>query len=92
MLRCEDIVEAVLSFNPGADINMIRKGYVFSAKVHKGQTRLSGEAYLCHPMEVAGILTNLQLDVPTVVAGLLHDRSEERRVGKEGRSRWSPYQ
>ncbi len=83
MLRCEDIVEAVLSFNPGADINMIRKGYVFSAKVHKGQTRLSGEAYLSHPMEVAGILTDLQLDVPTVVAGLLHDTIEDTHTTRE---------
>lgn len=83
MLRCEDIIEAVLSYNPGADITMIQRGYIFSAKVHKGQNRRSGEAYLSHPMEVAGILTQLQLDVPTIVAGFLHDTVEDTHTTKE---------
>ncbi len=83
MLRCEDIIEAVLSYNPGADITMIQRGYIFSAKVHKGQTRLSGEAYLSHPLEVAGILTQLQLDVPTIVAGLLHDTVEDTHTSRD---------
>ncbi len=77
MLRFEDLIESVLSYNPGADTAMIRRGYVFSAKVHKGQTRLSGESYLSHPLEVAGILTELELDVPSIVAGILHDTVED---------------
>lgn len=83
MLRCEDILDAVYSYNPGADMTMIRRAYVYSAKLHKGQTRLSGEAYLHHPLEVAGILTQLRLDVPTIVAGLLHDTVEDTHATEE---------
>jgi len=55
----------------------LRKAYVFSAKVHLGQVRLSGESYLVHPMEVTGILTQLKLDVASVATGLLHDTVED---------------
>lgn len=77
MIRLNDILEKVSSYNPTADLDLIRKAYVFCAKVHQGQTRLSGEPYLIHPMEVAGILADLRLDVPTVVTGLLHDTVED---------------
>ena len=77
MLRINDIVDRVLSYNPNADIDLIRKAYVFSAKVHIGQVRLSGEPYLIHPLEVAGILTQLKLDAASVVTGLLHDTVED---------------
>jgi guanosine-3',5'-bis(diphosphate) 3'-pyrophosphohydrolase len=77
MIRLNDILETVSSYNPAADLDMIRKAYVFCAKVHQGQTRLSGEPYLVHPMEVAGVLAELRLDVPTVVTGLLHDTVED---------------
>ncbi len=77
MIRLNDILEKVVSYNPGADLDVIRKAYVFSAKVHQGQMRLSGEPYLVHPMEVAAILADLKLDVPTVVTGLLHDALED---------------
>ena len=62
---------------------MVRKAYVFCAKVHQGQTRLSGEPYLVHPMEVAGILADLRLDVATVVTGLLHDTIEDTLTTQE---------
>jgi len=58
-------------------MDLLRKAYVFSAKVHLGQVRLSGEPYLIHPLEVAGILTQLKLDVATVATGLLHDSMED---------------
>ncbi len=77
MIRLNDILDKVLACNPGADLDLIRKAYVFSAKVHQGQNRLSGEPYLIHPMEVAAILADLRLDVPTVVTGLLHDTVED---------------
>lgn len=77
MIRLNDILEKVLSYNSSADLDVIRKAYVFSAKVHQGQMRLSGEPYLVHPMEVAAILADLKLDVPTVVTGLLHDALED---------------
>lgn len=77
MLRFNDILERLLSYYPNADIDLLRKAYVFSAKVHLGQVRLSGEPYLSHPLEVAGILTQLRLDVATVATGLLHDTVED---------------
>ncbi len=77
MLRINDIVDRVLSYNPNADVDLIRKAYVFSAKVHIGQVRLSGEPYLIHPLEVTGILTQMKLDAASVATGLLHDTVED---------------
>jgi GTP diphosphokinase / guanosine-3',5'-bis(diphosphate) 3'-diphosphatase len=77
MVRLDDILEKILSYNPGADLDAVRKAYIFSAKVHQGQIRLSGEPYLNHPMEVAYILAQLRMDIPTIVTGLLHDTLED---------------
>ena len=77
MLRFNDILERLISYNPHGDTDLLRKAYVFSAKVHLGQVRLSGEPYLIHPLEVAGILTQLRLDVASVATGLLHDTVED---------------
>jgi GTP pyrophosphokinase len=77
MIRLNNILDKVVSYNPGADLDVIRKAYVFSAKVHQGQTRLSGEPYLIHPMEVSALLAELRLDVQTVATGLLHDTLED---------------
>jgi GTP pyrophosphokinase len=62
---------------------MLRRAYVFSAKAHKGQTRMSGELYLSHPLEVAGILADLRLDVPAITAGILHDTVEDTDTSTE---------
>jgi GTP pyrophosphokinase len=83
MIRIDDILDLVLAYNPLADQDLIKKAYVFSAKVHKGQTRLSGEPYLVHPLEVAAILAQLRLDTPTVVTGLLHDTVEDTYTSLE---------
>ena len=77
MLRLGDIIDRVISYNPQAEVDFIRKGYVFSAKGHQGQVRLSGEPYLSHPLEVSGILADLRLDTTTVAVGLLHDTVED---------------
>jgi len=77
MIRLNDILNKVSSYNSAADLDIIRKAYVYCAKVHQGQTRLSGEPYLVHPMEVSAILADLKLDVPSVVTGLLHDTVED---------------
>ena len=77
IIRIDDILEALRDYHPDADLDLVRKAYVFSAKVHQGQTRLSGDPYMTHPMEVAYILTRLKMDVPTVVTGLLHDTIED---------------
>lgn len=77
MIRIDDILDLVVSYNPQADLERIKKAYVFSAKVHMGQVRLSGEPYLVHPLEVTSILAQLKLDTATVVTGLLHDTVED---------------
>jgi guanosine-3',5'-bis(diphosphate) 3'-pyrophosphohydrolase len=82
-VRLEDIVERIQGYNPDADVDLLRRAYIFSAKVHQGQTRLSGESYLNHPIEVASILANLKLDAATVAAGLLHDTIEDTTTSPE---------
>ena len=77
MIRIDDILEAVRKYHGGGDLEAIRKAYVYSAKVHSGQTRLSGDPYMTHLLEVSHILTRLHMDVPTIVTGLLHDTLED---------------
>jgi guanosine-3',5'-bis(diphosphate) 3'-pyrophosphohydrolase len=77
MIRLNDITSRILSYHPAADIGLIEKAYVYSAKVHKEQVRLSGEPYLSHPLEVAGILTKMKMDEVSVASGLLHDTVED---------------
>jgi guanosine-3',5'-bis(diphosphate) 3'-pyrophosphohydrolase len=77
MIRFEDIHETVRRHHPTADLELLRKAYIFSAVEHKGQTRASGEPYLVHPLEVAGILAEMQMDPTCVAVGLLHDVLED---------------
>ena len=77
MIRFEDLVEAVRDNHGDADIELLRRAYVFSAVEHKGQVRHSGEPYLVHPLEVAMLLAEMKLDVVAVAAGLLHDVVED---------------
>jgi GTP diphosphokinase / guanosine-3',5'-bis(diphosphate) 3'-diphosphatase len=77
MLRINDILDKVQSYLSPEQIEMIEKAYVFSASVHQGQIRLSGEPYLTHPMEVCGILADMKLDTATLITGLLHDTVED---------------
>jgi len=77
MLRITDILEKVESYLPPQDLEGIEKAYIYSASMHQGQVRLSGEPYLSHPMEVAGILADMELDAATVITGLLHDAVED---------------
>jgi GTP pyrophosphokinase len=77
MIRFDDIAEKVQKYNPQADMALLRRAYVFSAKEHKGQVRLSGEPYLTHPLGVAMILAEMKLDTTSVAVGLLHDILED---------------
>ncbi len=77
MIRFETLLEKVRGYSPEADLELLRRAYVFSATEHKGQVRNSGEPYLVHPLEVADILADLKLDVVAVAAGLLHDVVED---------------
>jgi GTP pyrophosphokinase len=77
MRRIDDIVEIVQPYYRHADIHLLDTAYVFAAKVHKGQIRLSGAPYLSHPLEVASILAEMRMDAPSVITGLLHDVVED---------------
>lgn len=77
MIRISDIIDRISAYNPEADLGVVNQAYVYSARVHDGQVRLSGEPYLSHPLEVAGILSEMKLDTVSVVAGLLHDVIED---------------
>ncbi|MGB9713025.1 MAG: RelA/SpoT family protein [Dissulfurimicrobium hydrothermale] len=75
--RLSDIIDAIHSYFPDADTGLVEKAYIYSAKVHANQKRLSGEPYLSHPLAVAFILAQLRLDIGSIVAGLLHDTVED---------------
>jgi GTP pyrophosphokinase len=77
MIRFEDLEEKVQRYHPTADLELLRKAYVFSAREHGGQIRQSGEPYLSHPLQVANILAEMKLDVACVSVGLLHDVVED---------------
>jgi GTP diphosphokinase / guanosine-3',5'-bis(diphosphate) 3'-diphosphatase len=83
MIRYEDLAEKVSRYHSAAALELIQRGYVVSAKFHKGQVRMNGEPYLTHPLEVANILAELRLDATTVTAGLLHDVLEDTLVSPE---------
>lgn len=82
-IRINDILDEVSAYIPDADKRIIEKAYVFSARVHQGQTRLSGEPYLNHPLEVAYIIAKMHLDVTAVAAALLHDTIEDSLTAVE---------
>ena len=77
VLRQYELVEKVKGYDPDADEALINRAYVFSMKAHGSQTRASGDPYYSHPIEVAGILTDLQLDDETIVTAILHDTIED---------------
>ncbi|MFG6376164.1 MAG: bifunctional (p)ppGpp synthetase/guanosine-3',5'-bis(diphosphate) 3'-pyrophosphohydrolase, partial [Desulfovibrio sp.] len=80
MIRIQEILDKVSENNPEANIKLIQHAYVYAAKAHEGQTRLSGEPYLSHPLAVANTLAEMGFDEPTVAAGLLHDTVEDTRA------------
>ena len=92
MRSCKEIIEKVKEYRDSFEEEQICKAYEFAKKKHEGQFRKSGEPYFTHPAEVAYILAELRMDVPTIIAGLLHDVVEdtdttveeiEKEFGKE---------
>ncbi|MFW6080338.1 MAG: RelA/SpoT family protein [Desulfosalsimonas sp.] len=77
MIRITDILEKLTEYYPEADVDIVDRAYIYSARVHAGQMRLSGEPYLSHPLEVADILAEMKLDPVSIAAGLLHDVVED---------------
>ena len=76
-MRIEAILDKVTEYNEQAELDPVMRAYVFAAKAHKGQERVSGEPYLSHPLQVCYILTELRMDTATIAAGLLHDVVED---------------
>ncbi len=83
MIRITEIIDKILECNPQAELDLIDRAYIYSARVHDGQIRLSGEPYLSHPLEVAGILADMKLDPVSVAAALLHDVIEDTHATRE---------
>ena len=77
MLRQYELVERVKAYDPDADEALINRAYVFSMQKHGSQKRASGDPYYSHPIEVAGILTELRLDDQTIATAILHDTIED---------------
>lgn len=83
MIRISDIIDRIVENHPDADTDIVDRAYIYSARVHDGQMRLSGEPYLSHPLEVAGILADMKLDTVSIAAGLLHDVIEDTHATAE---------
>jgi len=83
MIRITDILDRISAYHPEANLDLVERAYVYSARIHDGQVRLSGEPYLSHPLEVAGLLTQLKLDTISIAAGLLHDVLEDTNTTAE---------
>ena len=79
-LRFVELMDKVRKNRPGDDMELLRRAYDFAAEQHRTQTRLSGEPFLSHPVEVAHLLADMKLDVTTVVAALLHDVVEDTKI------------
>ena len=80
MVRLTNILEKVKGYHPRADTDLINKAYVYSARMHEGQTRKSGDVYFTHPVSVADIIADMRLDASSVCAALLHDVVEDCEV------------
>ena len=82
-LRFAELMDKVRRNRPGDDVDLLRRAYDFAAENHKAQTRLSGEPYLSHPVEVAHLLADMKLDVTSLCAALLHDIVEDTKIPVE---------
>jgi len=82
LTQLDQLIEEIPKYQPGADLAVLQRAYRYSERSHHGQQRASGEPYLSHPLEVAGLLVNFKMDVTTVTAGLLHDVLEDTSVTK----------
>ncbi|MBV0913269.1 RelA/SpoT family protein [Anianabacter salinae] len=79
MIDASDLIQLVRNYNPRTDEDMLRRAYAYGQKMHAGQYRHSGEEYFTHPVSVAAILTEMQLDDATIVTALLHDTIEDTK-------------
>jgi len=80
MATLSQILDQIQSYLPGCNTRLVEKAYEWAARLHDGQFRKSGEPYLSHPVEVAYILAQMKLDLPTIAAGFLHDAVEDCQI------------
>ncbi|MDF2909136.1 MAG: (p)ppGpp synthetase [Sporolactobacillus laevolacticus] len=83
MMTMEELIQQASTYLDEKDIALLREAYEFADNAHKGQVRKSGEPYIMHPIEVAGILVQLKMDVITIVSGFLHDVVEDTPITLE---------
>lgn len=83
MLTIDNVINKVLQYRPNANVELIRKAYIFSREAHCAQKRKEGIPYIYHPLAVADILANMKLDSTTIAAGLLHDTVEDAEMKLE---------
>ena len=83
MMRQFELVERIRSYDANADEQALNRAYVYAMKAHGSQTRESGDPYFSHPIEVAGILTDLKLDTASIITALLHDVVEDTEATLE---------
>ena len=76
-LTLKDLIKKIHEYQPEADMDMLKLAYEFAKKAHEGQKRASGNQYIMHPLHTAYNLAKLQLDMPTIIAGILHDVPED---------------
>jgi len=76
----DELLARIQSYNPQADLQLVRRAYDYSARMHGEQKRESGEPYVTHPLNVALIIAQLKLDLPSVITGLLHDVVEDTKA------------
>jgi guanosine-3',5'-bis(diphosphate) 3'-pyrophosphohydrolase len=82
MRTLDELLAEIPRYQPGADLDLVRRAYAFTEEVHQGQRRVSGEPYHLHPLAVAGLLVEFRMDATTVAAGLLHDVLEDTAATK----------
>ncbi|HEX8949191.1 MAG TPA: bifunctional (p)ppGpp synthetase/guanosine-3',5'-bis(diphosphate) 3'-pyrophosphohydrolase [Dissulfurispiraceae bacterium] len=83
MITVNTVLEKILAYNPKADIELIKRAYIFSREAHCSQKRIEGSPYIYHPLSVANILADMKLDTSTIAAGLLHDTVEDTGISTE---------
>jgi len=80
VVTIDGLIKKVLSYNHDADAELLKKAYAFSSEAHGDQTRIEGSPYIAHPLAVASILADMNMDTTTIAAGLLHDTIEDTPV------------
>jgi GTP diphosphokinase / guanosine-3',5'-bis(diphosphate) 3'-diphosphatase len=82
MVDCQNLINKLKACNPNLDTSLVERAFAFANKAHEGQKRLSGDPYITHPLAVAEILVDLEQDIPTICAALLHDTIEDAKVDR----------